>query len=434
MNEATSCGSAEGPAMAKDRQGKGLWIAIGLIFLVVPTALAAATGLWVLTAISIGFLFGFFLQKGDLCGASAISEVILFRDRRKAFGFWVAIVTSMLVFAALDLLGVVKLNPKPLFWVNTIVGGIIFGAGTVLAGGCVSGCLYKAGAGNLNSIVALLGIPLGVAAVLGGPLSGMNHALKKVLIKAEGGAPVTVSTLTGLPFWVLALLFAAITLAATLWWRARHPLKEPTGDVRRGRRRNPLFRSWKPWTAGLAIGLLAIVAWPSSAASGRNYPLGVTHGVYDVEVLAFESNLIHVYQPAAARPAPKTAPALDLPQGAVKKAPARPKGHRVFWWLVALVVALMAGSHVSARLSGQSMLLPREPGETLVALFGGILVGAGAATGGGCMIGNVLSGIGQLSVAAIPFTICTVLANWAVTYYYLMGGTWPFRGAQERSS
>ncbi len=402
------------------------WLAAALLLLVVPTVIAAITGLWVYTAIPVGFLFGFFLQKGDLCGASAISEVILFRDGRKVFGFWVAIVVSMVGFAALDRLGVVKLNPKPFFWMNAFAGGIVFGAGTVLAGGCVSGCLYKAAAGNLNSIMGLLGIPLGVAMVLGGPLSGVNRALKRFLVKAPGGGPVTLGTLTGLPFWLLALVIAALTLLGVLWWRARHPKREPAEGLKRVAGRHPLFRPWAPWKAGLAIGLLGLLAWPSSSASGRNYPLGVTHGVYDVEVLAFESRLVHVYRKEAPPPAreaasgPAAAPAPGVRPS--PEAPPRPRGHRIVWWLVLLVISLMAGSHLSARLSGQAKLLPREPGETVIAFFGGLLVGIGAATGMGCMIGNVLSGNAQLSAAAIPFTLFTVLANWTVTWFYLMGG------------
>ncbi len=40
-------------------------------------AVAAATGQWVLTAAPIGFLFGVFLEKSDLCGSSGLSEVIM---------------------------------------------------------------------------------------------------------------------------------------------------------------------------------------------------------------------------------------------------------------------------------------------------------------------------------------------------------------------
>ena len=106
---------------------------------------SAVTGLWVLTAIPIGFLFGFFLQKGDLCGASACSEVLLMRDGRKLFGVWVVIVVSMLGFAALDLLGWVTLNPKPLLWLSFLIGGVVFGAGTVLAFGQRSRGMTTAG-------------------------------------------------------------------------------------------------------------------------------------------------------------------------------------------------------------------------------------------------------------------------------------------------
>ncbi len=66
---------------------------------------AGLTGLWVLTAAPIGFLFGFFLRKGELCGASAFSEVVLMRDARKLGGIWILIAVSMLAFAAGSSLG-----------------------------------------------------------------------------------------------------------------------------------------------------------------------------------------------------------------------------------------------------------------------------------------------------------------------------------------
>jgi hypothetical protein len=78
---------------------------------------------WVLTAVPVGFLFGFFLQKGDLCGASAFSEVLVMKDRRKLFGLWMLIVTAMLAFALLQMLG----------WALMSVGMILFGVVTILA-------------------------------------------------------------------------------------------------------------------------------------------------------------------------------------------------------------------------------------------------------------------------------------------------------------
>jgi len=108
--------------------------------------LAAGTRLWALSALPAGLAFGFVLQKGDLCGASAFSEVLMLRDARKLGGIWLAIACSMVLFALAGQLGWMPIQPKPFLWMSYLTGGLVFGVGTVLAGGCVSGCLNKAGA------------------------------------------------------------------------------------------------------------------------------------------------------------------------------------------------------------------------------------------------------------------------------------------------
>jgi len=51
---------------------------------------------------------------------------------------------------------------------------------------------------------------------------------------------------------------------------------------------------WKPWQAGLAIGILAIAAYMSSSASGRNYPLGVTlNSVLSIVALKQDDSLTY---------------------------------------------------------------------------------------------------------------------------------------------
>ncbi len=49
-------------------------------------------------------------------------------------------------------------------------------------------------------------------------------------------------------------------------------------------------------------------------------------------------------------------------------------------------------------------------------------MGVGAGLAKGCVVGNILSGIGLMSVGTVLFAIVTVFANWATTYVYLMGG------------
>jgi uncharacterized membrane protein YedE/YeeE len=364
------------------------------------TAVAWVSGRWFLTAVPIGVLFGFFLQKGDLCGSSAFSEVVLARDGRKVWGLWVAIVVSMLGIALGDLLGWIQVNPKPLVWASAAVGGAVFGVGIVLAGGCVSGCLYKAATGNLNSIAALLAMPAGIALAEYGPLAGWRADLLQRRIPAMDGGPVTLSSLTGTPFGALALVAAAATLVGARARRSR-------AETAPAHSSSWLRRPWKPWQAGIAIGLLTLPAFVSSAASGRNYPLGTTHGVLHAAVLLTDAPVQHVTGVAT----PAARPGDDAP------APRK----RVVWWLVLLVGSLMVGSWTAARFSGQARLLPKPPEQILVAVAGGFLVGVGAALAVGCVIGNILSGWAMMSVGALLFGIVTILANWATTVVYLRG-------------
>ncbi|MCU0233331.1 MAG: YeeE/YedE family protein [Thermoanaerobaculales bacterium] len=388
----------------RDGNGWKLHALAWLVVLAAITAYAAATRSWFLTAAPVGFLFGFFLQKGDLCGSSAMSEVLVFRDARKLAGVWVAIAVSMVGFAVIAELGWVALMPKPLIWASALVGGAIFGAGTVLAGGCISGCLYKAGAGNLNSMAALIGMPLGIAIVEHGPLNRMHLSLKGQVIPAADGGPVTLSSLTGIPYWLLALLIAGATLAVA--WRLRRP-RTPGSGHGASDERPFLARPWRPWQAGIAIGLLAVPGFLSAVASGRSYPLGVTHGVLQAYELVTDDVKV-----VTGRPAPATQEAAPTP------APRR----KVSGWLMLLVVAMIPGAWAAARMSGQARLLPKPPDEIVIAFLGGILVGVGAAFATGCVVGNILSGWALMSVGMFLFGVVTLLANWATAAVYLIGG------------
>jgi uncharacterized membrane protein YedE/YeeE len=379
-------------------------VAVGFILV------AAITRQWVWTAVPVGQFFGFFLQKGDLCGASAFSEVLLQRDTRKMFGLWVAIVVSMIAFAAASAAGLVTLAPKPLLWINFTLGGLIFGAGTVLAGGCISGCLYKSAMGNLNSIAALLTIPAGIAFVEHGPLTAFSVSIKSVKSVASGGGPITLSSLTGIPFWGWAAIFALVTAAAVGF--RKKPLPPEKSAPRRVSPRPSLKRflekSWKPWQAGLAIGLLAVFTLLSSASSGRNYPIGVTHGVLHVQELVTDNTLVHVFGPPPAGSALRV-----LPAGTRK----------VTWWLVLVVAGLFLGALAGAGLSGRIRLEPKPPAQVLTAMLGGFLVGTGAGFASGCVVGNIISGWALMSVGMFLFGIAVIFSNWIVTYFYLMGGT-----------
>jgi uncharacterized membrane protein YedE/YeeE len=65
-----------------------------------------------------------------------------------------------------------------------------------------------------------------------------------------------------------------------------------------------------------------------------------------------------------------------------------PQAKVINWWLVSVVLSLPLGSWASARMSAAVRLLPRPPEQTVIAFFGGALVGIGAAFGMGCAVGT----------------------------------------------
>ena len=230
---------------------------------------------------------------------------------------------------------------------------------------------------------------------------------------------MTLSSLTGVPFWAVAVLLIAVTVLIAVFRHPRSKSDLPANSGGISFARAVTAKSWKPWQAGLLIGIIGSAAYLSSAASGRNYPLGVTHGVLHAQMLVTDSNLDIVYQ----RPNPVAATAA---------ATAAKPGRKVSLWLIAVVVSLVVGGWVAARLSGQARLISKPPEQIFIALIGSILAGAGAALATGCVIGNIMSGIALASMGMVFFTIVVVLANWATTYLYLMGG-WSIkqRAAEE---
>jgi uncharacterized protein len=271
----------------------------------------------------------------------------------------------------------------------------------------------------------LVGIPLGIAIIQYGPLHHFYIYMKSFVLESDMGGPVTLSSLTGIPFWGLACSFGLLTILGAVFWRRRNGTRLKAGDTKHGAK-TVLTQSWKPWKSGIAIGLLSILAYMSSAASGRNYPLGTTEGVIGVQLLMTEKNLSFIWR----KDAPQSVSAPNLSGSGVRgsletqtKEGSVPKNKTVILWMVGLVCSLVAGSWLSEKLSGKLCVLPKPPGQIMVAFLGGILVGAGAAFAKGCVIGNILSGWALMSVGTVLFGVVTILANWVTTYFYLMGGT-----------
>ena len=102
-----------------------------LLVLIVATVLAWVSEEWRVTNLVIGFLFGFFLQRGSFCGASILSSVVLYKDFWGLTGVGMALFTSMVGFAGLSALGWIEPNPRQPYLILAVIGGIAFGSGMV---------------------------------------------------------------------------------------------------------------------------------------------------------------------------------------------------------------------------------------------------------------------------------------------------------------
>jgi uncharacterized membrane protein YedE/YeeE len=333
------------------------------------------------SALGIGILLGFVLQRGGFCGSSLLSSVVLEKDAKGLVGILAAIFVSMAGFAFFARMEWIVPNPNPMRLLSAVVGGVVFGVGMVLAGGCVTGTLFKAGEGRLTSILALVGIGIGATTVDSGALKPLKLSL--VVISREIRLFVGVHDAIDLPYTVVGGVIAAVGLVAllVLYIFKRHSRKPKKSITLKAL----LEGGWSPVTAGIGVGILGWLAYLSSSAGGRNYPLGGHGGVKGTFSLLVNGEY----------------------SGSI--------------WTILLVVGILVGSAISARMRGKLKMRSADPATLLFALLGGLLLGVGATIGRGCFIGNSISGMALLSLHSIIFTACIVVANWVTTFLYLRG-------------
>ncbi len=323
----------------------------------------------VLTGALVGLAFGYALQRGRFCVNTAFRDVLVLRNSRLLRAWALAVVIQLIGVQVVLALGWFNPDIPPFWWPANVVGGLLFGMGMVLAGGCASGTCYRVGEGMLGSMIALLGFGLMTVVVDQGALHPLQHALRTPLGMGESAPALTLSGLVGLPSWEVAGILAIGVLA----WIARE-------------RRLKARRGW-PWLAtGLAIGAVSLVAWLSSSATGRYYGLSVTGPIRSIfqYLMTGDTGFID--------------------------------------WGSYMLLGLVGGAGLGSWLHGERKLRVPEPGRLLQSLGGGLLMGFGAQVAGGCNIGHSLTGLAVLSGASVVTTVAIVLGAWAMSFLMFMNG------------
>src|SRR5574342_555789 len=119
--------------------------------------------MYLVVYIWFGTAYGMMLQYGRFCFASASRDLFAAGVPRMAVGILVALIFFSIIQATLAATNMSTFHPAP-FGIHTLISGMIFGVGMVLAGGCASGSLYKIGEGNGTSfLAAFFGLCIGQA-------------------------------------------------------------------------------------------------------------------------------------------------------------------------------------------------------------------------------------------------------------------------------
>lgn len=336
----------------------------------------------IFTGLAVGLAFGFVLQRGRFCMNSSFRDVVLLKDNTLLKAVGVALLVELIGFAILDLTDVITLNPKPLFWGANLLGSFVFGIGMVLAGGCASGITYRVGEGMAGSIAAVIGLATGGTLTAIGFLSPLREMLQTdTKIVTDEGANLTLANLFGVPHWVMALGIALVVIVLWVVLANRNRSDEDVAYAGNYTVSERIFkRGWGWLTTGFLIGLVGIVAFPLSAAAGRNYPLGITAGWVGIVKVGL--------------------PNVDASMN----------------WIAMLIIGIMLGSAAAALIAGEFKFRRPSWGTLGQTFIGGLLMGFGAVCSSGCNIGHILSGVPQLSLGSILAGISIILGAWLMAY------------------
>ena len=178
----------------------------------------ASAGSWRMIAVlPIGLAIGATLLLANFGFASAFRQAATAGDFAtfRAHALMLGLATMMMtpILAAGSLFGQPMSDFATPIGISLALGGVLFGIGMQLSGGCASGTLFLLGGGNLKFLAVLAAFVVG--STVGAAHAGFWHSLPAF-------APITVRSIGPWPL----VLAAELAVLALLWWKlpSRQPL------------------------------------------------------------------------------------------------------------------------------------------------------------------------------------------------------------------
>lgn len=159
-----------------------------------------------------GIAFGIIIQRTRFCFVRCFRDPFMTGEGDMVRAVTYSIIISILGFAALKWTGLrgEEVYVTQTFWFGSLVGGIIFGFGMLLSGGCGSGSVWRAGEGHIKLMVAVACFAL-------------SNSLFKALIKSSEGFKALIGNRLFIPDYIgykwtviiLIAIFVVYSLIAT---------------------------------------------------------------------------------------------------------------------------------------------------------------------------------------------------------------------------
>lgn len=344
------------------------------------------------SAAILGLVAGWLIERGHFCTMGAISDAYLFGSHRRIRTWLLAMATALLASQALAASGLVPLDDTPyrtsrIEPVALFGGGLLFGIGMVMAGGCASRSLVRLGAGSLKALVVVLVLGLTAMATAQGILAWPAGLVRGALAwTTTAPSPSPGGLLAGAMAVEAPALDLAIALllgAGLLYWIFKDP----------GFRRNRLDQ-----LVGFGLGLASAAGFAVTGWLFRD---------------------------------------LAAPSGIVSLNFAAPMAEFVTWGALgrnawpgfgaALVLGTIGGAAFSA--AGKHRLRIEtftSPDDMIRHVLGGMLMGFGGVLAMGCTIGQGVSGIATLALGSF-LALAGIVLGALVALRRLEQGSW--RGA-----
>jgi len=108
----------------------------------------------------LGVLLGFTLSRTGFTSWDEVHEMFTFTSLRMFGAFALAVSLLAVAFFVIQKRSKPAWSPRPIHR-GTLIGGVLFGAGWALSGGCPGVVLTQLGEGKLYALFALTGIAIG---------------------------------------------------------------------------------------------------------------------------------------------------------------------------------------------------------------------------------------------------------------------------------